>query len=181
MGALCPTGLGSHPGSAPLSLPSWQEDTAPRSARDGLAQRQAPVCPCVCCSSSRPLPAANLFPHHAWPWCRSSAENQGRLPSGLRRVQVNPKQVCVRDAKREAQGRRQAKGDSPYLPGGGQGLILGPPTTLPRVPSHGTVGIYDPSFCGKTLQRERLALSSMCFCVKQRYHCFQQIPWGLNE
>lgn len=131
---------------------------------------------------SRPLPAAKLIAHHAWPWCRSSAENQGRLPSGLRSVQVNPKQVCVRDAKRETSTRMSpSKGRLTLPPWRRTGLDIGPAHHVATSAFTWDVGIYDPSFCGRTLQRERLALSSMCFCVKQRYHCFQRIPWGLNE
>lgn len=143
----------------------------------------APVRPCVCCSHSFLAPPGSKADR---PSRLALAQVLSRKP---RKAPFRPqecagesKQVCVRDAKRETSTRTSpSKGRLTLTPWRGTGLDIGPAHHFATSAFTWDVGIYDPRFCGRTLQRERLTLSSMCFCVKQRYHCFQQIPWGLNE
>lgn len=139
---------------------------------------------------SEPLPAAALFLRHSGPLLQVFlCQKPGQAPSlplarpCLRSVQVNPKQVCFTGCQaRNTHEDSSEPGTTPLTSlEGVWGLKSGQPSALPQNLHIRAAGIYYPGFCGRALQRERLALSNMCFCVKQRCHCFQQIPWDSSE
>lgn len=83
--------------------------------------------------------------------------------------------MCFRGAKQETTTSTPPSERQFIVPPWmGTGLEASPALALPPEPSEQRAEV-----AGRF--KEKGLLSLMCFCVKQRFHCFQQIPGDLNE